>query len=1045
MKTIIYIHENEHWIYYPNNGKIDHVNTGGVTKVCFFFDPINGTVTSVIPQVWTKEDPRAGNLYISLKFDERDLNWFLENPDRIKGLKEWLNNITKAKAKEYALDPSSELPKTEIKEKATEFDNNNQLDEAEKKIALQMMTAIIQTIINIKKDNSPIFVVAKKQRDDLIIDVLNHLPKALRKVTVSMPWSAGMDLARITITDEDNLPNISSPRYVVSDATDALKTQYPTQFAVAKMFFEDERWTEDKSFEQEDVSVVCELYNECKKRNLSDENIEKILYNELYKLYKQKAADGNQLRSSDIVNLYILQKIDGNVSNDRFFHLFYKDVISKSIIDIAPDDVLKVYRLLRQEIEDIFNEGKNIQNYSIPNFCKFYAAAIKKDECLKEIILTSDFYEFYKKIGELYVLEFYKFYKDICVKAKELSDIEVFCKFSRFCTIVVGANQTNNNADNSRNNISLHDVLDLDFYRFCTDAVNGDENPNEQSKIVDFYRFCRNYIAKNNNLKLSDILNLYLYRFYTDTNEISSPDNIVSFYESCKNVAKPNTNIKLSDILNLKYYKFYKGYIVTTKQQHPDIVKLYEFYSNIVAKANEHIALSDIFKFYEFYIKLNNIDPLNILEIYRFYANIVLISKNYALSHIVRIFFKPEQIVLTNEFCDFYIRLSNYNNIRKGPFNILNFYKFYSKGKIPDIAKSYSAYERGRGKGNSTLFKFPRWVSYLCAILVFIGFGNLFYYNLDKVLKLINRETAQESIEPPSEESRGDESVHSIEHYHMIQDSIDKFMQDNNITGSVFAYRPSNGDVYCIVNMPEIDKMISENKKEMCLIHNEDKKEKQSTLVFYSEKFDVAAHIIENCNEKADECKQRLDSTSDMITQLVADCLGTEFEQEKNIVTKFYVDKNPNSDKQTKKNAKATKSTNIPTQKKNQTNKKRNTNNKETKQKSKAGGNAVDSKADQKEKGTEEPTPKSSNDVTPDNNPENNAAGGQQESSKKDEPTGNNGSPSITPVQPVNVDTKKTGKKETESETDPTQHPKPQTDPDKTQSASDAGTATQQQ
>lgn len=791
MKTTIAVHENNQWAYYPTNvNRIDRISIK-TSGECFFFDPINDSVTAVIPQRATEDDPRAGHLYISLKFDVGELQCFLDDPLKIKGLKEWLKNISREQAKNYALAPSPELPIDKIEEKTKEIETD--ITSLNDKIALQIMTAIIQN------ENPNILVMAKNQKDDLIIGVLKHLPKALRKITVSMPWSSGLDLAKVGITVENKFPTILSPIYVVSESSVDLEKRFPDQFAVAKMFFEDVRWANDETFKLDDVPVVCELYNECKKRNLSDENIEKILYDELYKLYKQKAADGNQLRPSDIVNLYILQKIDGNVSNDRIFHLFYKDVISKNIIDIAPDDVLKLYRLLRQEIEEIVNDGKNIQNYSIPNFCKFYAAAIKKDEHIKEIILTSDFYKFYKKVGELYVLEFYEFYKDICVKVKELSDIAVFCKFSRFCTkIVVGANQTNNNTDNACNDITLHDVLDLDFYRFCTDAVNGNENPNEQSKIVAFYRFCKDY-AKKNNLKLSDILNLYLYRFYTDTNEISSPDDIVSFYESCKNVAKTNENIKLSDILNLKYYKFYKGYIVTTKQQHSDIVKLYEFYHNIVAQANEHIAPSDIFKFCEFYIKLKNIDQPNVLKIYRFYANVVSISKNHALSYILRIFYNPERIVLTNEFCDFYIKLLNYNNIRKNPFNILNFYKFYSKGKISDIAKSYSAYERGKD---------PRWVPYLCAILVFIVIGNLVYYNLDKgvfdpISKLFNIEIFQENNSDSSSEEAPKPPVLFTERYPGIQKGMQDFMKEHNITGSVFAYRPSNGDVYCMVSTPD--------------------------------------------------------------------------------------------------------------------------------------------------------------------------------------------------------------------------------------------------
>jgi len=228
MKTTILIHENENWTYYPDSSnKIEHVSriTAGE---CFFFDPVNKSATSVVPQPATEEDPRAGHLNFSIKFDEDEVDWFLNRPSRIKGLKELLKSISKEDAKRYALEISA-LPKKEIEERAIEFDAKaDSLNQAETVIALQMMTSIIQTV------NPEIYVIARNKNDNLIISVLKFLPKALRKVEISMPWSSGLDLGRISITGEDELPVISRPMYVVTESSQKLISNFPEQFAAAK-------------------------------------------------------------------------------------------------------------------------------------------------------------------------------------------------------------------------------------------------------------------------------------------------------------------------------------------------------------------------------------------------------------------------------------------------------------------------------------------------------------------------------------------------------------------------------------------------------------------------------------------------------------------------------------------------------------------------------------------------------------------------------------------------------------------------------------------
>ena len=53
---------------------------------------------------------------------------------------------------------------------------------------------------------------------------------------------------------------------------------------------------------------------------------------------------------------------------------------------------------------------------------------------------------------------------------------------------------------------------------------------------------------------------------------------------------------------------------------------------------------------------------------------------------------------------------------------------------------------------------------------------------------------------PDTKISKNGEYTLSI--YPSIQEGMSKFMSDNNMTGSVFAYRPSNGDIYCMASTP---------------------------------------------------------------------------------------------------------------------------------------------------------------------------------------------------------------------------------------------------
>ena len=345
-----------------------------------------------------------------LEFDEKELNWFLDNPSRIKGLKDWLENISKEKAKRYALEPSSELPRAEIEEKTREVEKNAApLNDAEKKIALQMMTTAV-----IKKDGCE-YKESNGCRetnyyhdgkfDSIISVVLKSLPKALRKVNF---YCSSFNSIRFGVE--------WGSKYKISETSDELEKQYPVQFAVAKMFLEDKRWAECDSFEPEDVKILCEFM----------EN--KISYADIFKFYADvvvpaKKAD-EKLPVSDILNFYKCYNAEIQLATDlkdsdiSKLYSFYVKVVK------AEDENTKggILKILGGILGVNKNSGRDIVLTS--DFYKFFKNVVVKAENADKNVQPSDIFSFYKfynsakaKELELYkIVEFYESYTEVIQK-----------------------------------------------------------------------------------------------------------------------------------------------------------------------------------------------------------------------------------------------------------------------------------------------------------------------------------------------------------------------------------------------------------------------------------------------------------------------------------------------------------------------------------------------------------------------------------------------------------------------------------------------------
>lgn len=387
MKISIFVNENDQWVRYKDTNLTFRNVFVTVTSEVFVFDLIRGKAASIeaikehnyekhkhmhfdllkrgktgyfLASLMHSSAAMENNFLdnvlcrclIHVSFDTNELDVFLNNPFKIEETEEWLRNIFEREVKKHTWlkNTESEIERyalesfDKIKETIVEID---EIEDEDRDDALQMMTSIINA--NIQRISPPIF------RDDLIIKVLNFLPKTLRKVTFSRLNSLELML-ETAITDEDKNFEISNSKYFVTKASDELEKQYPTQFAVAKMFFEDKRWAECDSFEPEDLEILCKFMEEFNGR----------MYSSKFYEFREKEL-ANEDRSA------VLE-----------FYKFYRAFVKKSK-NIELPDVLDSDRC------------KNIEPPEIFELYKFYKTVAKDKNIETSDVLNTDFYKFYKE------------------------------------------------------------------------------------------------------------------------------------------------------------------------------------------------------------------------------------------------------------------------------------------------------------------------------------------------------------------------------------------------------------------------------------------------------------------------------------------------------------------------------------------------------------------------------------------------------------------------------------------------------------------------
>lgn len=688
MKTTILVRENRQWSFYPNNpNQIENVRHSWLDRITadnavkknisesFFFDPIGKSATAVIPQPATPEELRV----ISLKFDENELDWFLDKPYRIKGLKEWLKNISNADAKRYALE-SLPMPKAEIEERAKEFDTKKETLN-QKEVALRFMTSILQ------KDNPEISVIAKNQKDDLIINVLKLLPKAFRKVEISMPWSSSLELGRINVDNETNgdtafgYPIFSLERrykerkiYVLPESAGKLSAQYLNQFTVANMFYDIPGLAEDlvkesdivkasnfyKEVGNEEFSAVYEFYKEAVEKGLSIGLIDvlNVEFNEFYKKYNNK--DFQQ-----IWELYKFLK-----DKPEYKGLEWDELLSRRTFNNDPS----VKGIVKEDLEPVYKFSKEIgsTNESV-EFYKTYKDLIAGRKL--EDILNKNFYDFYKQNFSKFgaadrLLDYY-----ICYQDPIWQRFEDAAKFNHF-TLNDDEIENLYRLKKDLSNDDFADVAGTRMKNFGPDDLGGTLRLLydvfvryfdklkllQENQIVILYKFCEIVCGKSGEefgsndifrlyelwktlepvslspVSLSDIFNFYrlfkhidaiefmpyseirdLYEFYIDKGrKIGSIEDLRILY---KTVVKKEQNLKLTDVFNSDFFGFYKK----NKNHDPnDIWKLYKFQKDVPEYQNlEWGKLSSLFDFREKLDVGKELSPDVLIKLYNSYKKLL--------------------------------------------------------------------------------------------------------------------------------------------------------------------------------------------------------------------------------------------------------------------------------------------------------------------------------------------------------------------------------------------------------------------------------------
>ena len=674
MKTSIRIHENEQWVEYSKNShKIEHVNV--TTKgECFFFDPVSKSATAVIPQPPTPEDPRAGHLMVCLKFDEDEFDWFWDKLSRIKGLRDWLKNISRVKAKQYALE-SMPFPKTEIEERANAFDEKaDSLSQTEKEIALQFMAAII-TMQTVKPD---IFAAAKKQRDDLIIQVLKSLPKEYRKVKIAMPWSSGLDLGKISITDEDKLPDISNPLYVINETSTKIKEKFPDQFDVAKMFYNNPGLAD--KLELSDVINLAKFYKKV------PENVKLDYWLAIY-FFQKGVPEYENLEWNKLVEIYEFCE-----KTPEAKHLEPKLVLAS----------IEFYKELLQEYPEI-------KPQDIWDYCNSYKDLIAAKNLGWKDILTKSFYNDFHKRGSVQnlkpvmILDLFKFCEKVSAAKKNKLPEILTLDFYGFFAVV-------------REDSSVKPDTVLDLYGFYKQLLTKYAGLKPQG-VLNYYDFYKNALAAKS-LELGYILNLEFFEFHQKfvqkdskiaagvvlvlhkfSKEIGSEEESVKIYDLYKDIIVAK-NLRWEDVLTKSFYdNFHKNGLA----QNLELDMILDLFKQFRANSKSELSLIltlDFYGFFDVARKYTGITTRLLVDLYKFYKNEKLRQKYPDIKPVEVLdyynFYKEPIYVLTSDFYEFHKDFVQKNK-NPGLTYIFKFYEFchadYAQPLLTDLnCKFYKFY-----------------------------------------------------------------------------------------------------------------------------------------------------------------------------------------------------------------------------------------------------------------------------------------------------------------------------------------------------------------
>ena len=447
-----------------------------------------------------------------------------------------------------------------------------------------------------------------------------------------MPWSSGLDVAMISITDEYELPIISGSLYCVNESSEALKNQYQKEFSVAEMFYNNHGLANDLVDEsgvlvaskfyqevgQEDFSAVYKFYEE-----VIDARLIQFLnteFNEFYKKYKNQEPQ-------KIWKLYEFQK-----DHPAYRDLEWDELLSRYEFNNDP----AVKGIVKEEdLEPVYKFSKEIGDIKESvEFYKPYKDLISKRSDLKlGDILKKEFYDFHNKHKSEYtmdeILDLY--FNDIEIPEKS---VEIYGKYKSLL---------------SNKKLDRKNILNKNFSDFHDKAKNIGPDV-----VLDLYIFYDKKCPENNKPELSDIFEPYFYLILKDFETSDSQEilNVCGFYkelylqskvlsyhvlrEYYKEIVKTYPKLRPSEVLTEDFLGFFEYKMPQHKPEPNKIWNVYKFQKgvpeykdfgwaelsslhNFGQQLNQKPEHQILIKLHDFYEKLPNNDkpePQKILDFY---------------------------------------------------------------------------------------------------------------------------------------------------------------------------------------------------------------------------------------------------------------------------------------------------------------------------------------------------------------------------------------------------------------------------------------------